>query len=137
MELSLIKQPDNRFALAYDSDHEKAMRIKIGEVYKCTITKPRNYEHHKKYFALMKMVFENQEHYTNMDQMRKDITKVAGFVNTHVNFLGETVIEAQSINFASMDQFTFNELYERTKDVICIHFRLTNELIEENIHQYY
>lgn len=137
MEISLVKQPDNTFKLAYDSDYEKSAKIKPGDIYKCTITKPRNYEHHKMYFALLNMVFDNQERYQHINDMRNDITIESGFYDEHINLHGDVVKTAKSINFASMDQFAFQELYERTKDVICLYFNFTPESIKQNIHQYY
>lgn len=137
MEISLVKRSDGLFSVAYDSDYEKAQKVKIGDTYKCQITKPRNYEFHKKYWALINMVFDNQELFDHVDDMRREITIEAGFFNTYHGLHGEFIKQAKSLSFAEMDEFEFQELYERTKDVICLHFRFTNELIEENIHRYY
>lgn len=137
MEISLIKKPDNTFVAAYDSDWEKVLKVKTGDIYKCQITKPRNYEFHKKYWALINMVYDNQELFDNVDDMRAEITIKAGFFTTYHGLDGSIKKKANSISFAEMDGFEFQEMYEKTKDVICIHFRFTNKLIEENIHQYY
>lgn len=137
MELSLVKKSDNSFLIAFDSDYEKIQKWKVGDILKCVVTKPRNYEHHKKYFAMMNMVFDNQDHYTDFNHFRNDITIKAGFFDTHVDLDGVVQETAKSINFASMDQFEFQELYERTKDVICLYFNFTPESIKENIHQYF
>jgi hypothetical protein len=137
MELSLVKLPDQTFKAAYDSDYEKVMKVKVGEIYKCQITKPRNYEFHKKYFALINMVYENQELFDNIEDLRSELTIKAGFFSIYHGLDGNIKKKANSISFSEMDGFQFQELYERTKDVICIHFRFTKESIEQNIHQYY
>ena len=36
-----------------DEDYEQKKKLKIGKVYKAKITLARNYEFHKKYFALI------------------------------------------------------------------------------------
>lgn len=137
MEFSLVKKSDNTFVAAYDSDYEKVQKIKVGDIYKCQVTKPRNYEFHKKMFALYNMIYDNQELFDHLDDMRRELTIAAGYFTTYHGLDGGLVKQAKSISFAEMDGFEFQELYERTKDVICLHFRFTNELIEENIHRYY
>ena len=62
MELTLIKQFDNSFKLAYDSDFEKAKKIKPLKEVKCKITQPRNIKFHRKFFALINLVYDNQEY---------------------------------------------------------------------------
>ena len=111
MDLVLIKQLDNSFKLAYDSDYEKAKKIKVGEerVYKST--KPRNYKFHKKCFALFNMVFQNQEHYDNIDHLRNDLTIASGYYTKRYSIEGEEITEAKSISFASMDEYEFENKY--------------------------
>lgn len=137
MELSLVKRSDNTFIACYDSDYDKVLKIKVGEIYKYSVTKPRGYSFHKKMFALYNMVYENQELFDHMEDMRREITTAAGYFTTYHGLDGGLVKQAKSISFAEMDGFEFQELYEKTKDVICLHFKFTNELIEQNIHQYY
>lgn len=137
MELSLVKQSDNTFMAAFDSDYEKVLKIKTGEIYKCQITKPRSLGHHKKLFALFKLVFDNQERFQHSEDLREQLIIEAGYFETYISLHGEVIKKAKSMSFANMDQFEFSELYERIKDVITIHFRITSEQIEEEIHQYF
>ena len=48
MKISIIKQLNNQFIVAYTSDYEKIKKIKVGDVLECEIKKPRNYNFHKK-----------------------------------------------------------------------------------------
>lgn len=137
MELHIVKQLDGRFIPAYDSDWEKAQKIKIGEIHKCSITKPRNLKHHKMFFGLINMVYDNQERFQHIEDLREQLIIEAGYFETYISLQGEVVRKAKSMSFASMDQWEFQELYERIKDVICIHFRITSEQIEEEIHRYF
>ena len=43
----------------YDSDYELAKRLRVGTTVRCRISLPRNYEFHKKFFALVRLTFEN------------------------------------------------------------------------------
>lgn len=137
MELYLVKQLDNTFKVAYESDYEKLKKIKPLAMVKCEITQPRNIGFHRKFFALIKMVYQNQEHYNNSDDLREDLIVSAGFYETRVNFYGEEKQKAKSISFASMNQEEFDELYNRVLDEIVKHFHFDKQLIIDNIEQYF
>lgn len=137
MEISLVKRYDNSFSLAYDSDFEKVQRWKVGDVLKCNVTKPRNYEFHKKYWALINLVFDNQERYTDIDYLREQITIEAGFYYHETTLKGVREKRAKSIKFTEMDEFEFSDLYEKSKDVICLYFKFIPETIIENINRYF
>lgn len=137
MELYLIKGLDNRFTVAHDSDYEKLKKIKPNEMVLCTITKPRNIGFHKKFFALMNMVFQNQEHYKNLDHLRHDLTVSAGFYTERVTVYGEVITEPKSISFSSMSEDEFQDLYNRVIDEIVKHFAFDKQDILDNIEQYF
>ena len=137
MELYLVKGLDNKFTCAYDSDYEKLKKIKPLQMVKCTITQPRNLGFHKKFFALIKMVYQNQEHYNNSDDLRHDLIVSAGFYETRVNFFGEEIQRAKSISFSSMKQDEFDELYNRVLDEIVKHFNFGKQDIIDNIEQFF
>jgi hypothetical protein len=118
-EIFMVKSLGGKFTPAHDSDLELAKQLKIGDVYKFTFTKPRNYEFHKKFFALIKLVFDNQDHYTNIEDLRHDLTVEAGYKVEKVNrFTGEVRYKAESINFASMDEVRFSTLYQKMLDTV-------------------
>jgi len=58
MKITLIKQLNNTFKIAYDSDYETTKKIKVGEPYEFEFKNVRNLKFHKKFFALMNMVFQ-------------------------------------------------------------------------------
>lgn len=138
MELYLIKLPNNDFRCAYDSDYDEMLKIKTGEAIKVTINKARNYKFHKKAMALIKMVFDSQEFYTNMTELRNHLTIEAGYYTESVNFFtGAIERKAISWSFESMDEHEFNKVYERIKDVIVLHSNLTTDAIKDNINQHF
>jgi hypothetical protein len=137
MKLHVIKTQTG-LKPAYDSDYEIYSKIPLNEVFEIEYRKPRNYNFHKKYFALMKLAFENQTDYRNLNDLRRDISIVAGYYDEVVNKVtGEVYKMPKSISFAQMDEIEFSELYERTKDVICKWLGVTDESIEQEIYQYF
>lgn len=137
MEVLLVKQLNNSFKVAHNSDYEKIKKLKVGQSYKAKITKPRNLKFHRKFFALVTMVYYNQEVYDNCDRLRKDLTIAAGFYNDWIDFNGKTQIEAQSINFGAMNQETFDIMYDRVIDVIVKIYQFDKQDIIDNIEEYY
>lgn len=137
MKITLVKNLDNTFSIAYNSDYEKAKKLKAGVQFECTVLKKRNYKFHKKYFALINLVFDNQEIYNNIDHLRYDLTKASGFYTIRKDMEGNDVVEVDSISFSSMDEITFNDLYSRTLDSIVKYFNFDKEEINTHIEQYF
>jgi hypothetical protein len=122
----------------YDSDFEEKKKLRIGEVYSCEIRRPRNYELHKKYFALIRMAYSNLPEvyaYSSEEVFRKAVQVMAGYFEESYTMDGEKLISATSISFSSMDNDEFQLLYRSVLDVLLKHvFKgCTGEDIEENI----
>jgi len=137
MKLFVIKQLDHTLKVAYNSDYDKIKKLKAGEEYQCEIKRPRNLKFHKKFFALINMLFENQEIYNNPDRLRKDLIIEAGLYDEWVDFQGVMQREAKSISFASMNEDEFSELYSKVIDVIVKHFNFDKQDIIDNVEQFY
>ena len=43
----------------YDSDHDLKQRLRVGSTVRCRVSLPRNYRFHKKFFALVRLTFDN------------------------------------------------------------------------------
>ena len=84
MKVGLVRQPNNSLKPAYDSDYDVITKLSIGEVYFFEHKKERNIGFHRKFFSLIKMVFENQEHYKNFEKLRKDLIVSAGYYDEHI-----------------------------------------------------
>ena len=136
MKNTIVKNMNNTFSIAYPSDYELAKKLKVGEEYECDIKRPRNYKFLKKFFALNRMVFDNQEVYSNVDDMREELTKAAGFYYCYVNHAGVKTYKAKSISFAKMSQEEFDEFYNRYLDVVVKVFHFERETIAENLEDF-
>jgi hypothetical protein len=103
----------------YDSDLDLKKRLRTGSTVRCRITLPRNYEFHKKFFALVRLTFDNlplplveRWKVYSMDDMLRRFKRDLGYYSSSVNEHGEREIEYRSISFAAMDQAEFEKFYD-------------------------
>jgi len=137
MKLYLVKQLNGTFKPAYDSDYEKAKKIKVNELYEYDFKQPRNVKFHRKFFALLNLVYNNQDVYSNIEDLREDLTIEAGYFRLTENIKGQTVKRAKSISFASMDETGFSDLYNSVVNVVINWLKISKEEISENIEQFF
>ena len=117
----------------YDADFDEKRKLKIGEVYKIEVKKARNYEFHKKYFALINCAWEylneyqQKNHKNSVENFRKSMEISAGVCDTiYIHKLQSWVDVPKSISFSKMDNLQFQEVYEKVRDIIF-------EVISENV----
>lgn len=114
---------------ASEADTETLSAIHDGETVRADIKRPRNVAFHKKYFALLDVLFNifepvitgdkwygGVQPVKNRDRFRKDIAIATGHYDLVVNIKNEVRAEAKSISFSAMDETQFSELYSRTLD---------------------
>ena len=133
MKISLVKQLNGTFKLAYDSDFEIAKKIKAGDVIEYQFKQVRNYKFLKKFMALINLCFQNQEQFSNIDDLRSELTIEAGYYVSYYNLQGVETRRPKSISFASMEEDEFAKLYSDVLDVIIKYFHYTKEDIDENL----
>ena len=110
--------------LCSDSDFDAKKKLKIGQVYEVTFKLQRNYEFHKKYFALINCAWEfmreeQQEFFKTIESFRKTMEIAAGHCETIYSIDRKEWIQTpKSIAFDKMDNAEFQELYDRVLDVI-------------------
>lgn len=109
----------------YGSDHEAKKRLRTGSVVKCRVSNPRNYEFHKKFFALVRLTFDNlpsrlAEYWgiNNEEDMLRRFKRDLGYFTSTVNERGEREIEYGSISFAAMEQYEFERFYNQCIDLV-------------------
>ena len=119
----------------YDSDYEEKRKLKIGEVYFCEITKPRNYEFHKKFFALITLGFDNTDLQMPFEAYRAYITMKAGYADVFETPGGKMALP-KSISFSNMDEDEFNKLYHSVIQVIHKQTGTDKETIERELINY-
>jgi len=122
---------------AHDNDRDKLKAIKVGKPVKVKVTQVRNYEFHKKFFALLNLAYDYWEPPTtkadkllkviklapekNFERFRSDVIILAGYYTATYRLNGDVRLQAKSISFGSMSEDEFEELYTKTIDVIVKH----------------
>lgn len=138
MKYLVVKTLNGFLKPAYDTDHEGFKKMPVNEVFEIEYKKARNPKFHRKFFALLNLCFENQESYSNLEDLRHDVIIEAGLYTEIVNIItGEIRKKPNSISFSSMDETEFSELYEKVKHVIMNFLKIDSESIEEEINQYF
>jgi hypothetical protein len=129
----VVKQFDNSLKAMHDSDLDVLRKIKAGAMIEIKLTQKRNVKHHRKAFSLFNLVLDNQDHYNNIDHLRSDLTKAAGYYTERKAFNGSIVVEAKSISFSSMNQSEFDKYYEALLDAIQKYFHFDKESVRDEI----
>jgi len=137
MKILMVKKLNNSLVCAFDSDFEEFKKIKANETIEVEIVKKRNIKFHRKFYALIKMVYQNQEQYSNIQYLRKDLIIESGFYEIRYGIHGEEIKEAKSISFASMNEFEFSELYNSVLDTIVRCFNFDRQDIIENVEKFF
>lgn len=118
MDLNLVKMPNGQLAPASGSDEEDLKRIKKFDVVLCKVTKPRNLGFHRKFFAMLQIVFENQERYKRLENLLTEVKFLTGYFEEHITSQGEIRQIPGSISFEKMDHLSFQEFYDKAIDII-------------------
>ena len=103
-------------------------KMKVGGAVKINTVRANNPRFHKKLMALFNLGFEAWEPgelkykgqivAKQFDQFRKDITILAGYYESSVNFKQEVRLTAKSLNFDSMEQDEREALYNAVINVL-------------------
>lgn len=148
MEIILTKMANGMLAPATEEDAEKLKKVKAGRGVRVQLTQIRNYEFHKRWFALVTYAFEmwsdikgpmehkGQQIQPNFNRFRKDLTILAGYYETVFNVRGELRLEAKSISFGSMEQDEFERLYSATINAVLSKILTGSGLTEEKLRNY-
>lgn len=116
----------------YPSDLDQKRKLKIGKDYEIDIKHPRNYEFHKKFYALINLAHDNTQLNMPFDAYRKYLIMKAGYFNVYETATGK-FYDAMSISFASMNQIEFEQLYSRVLDEVLKDLGCTQEDVMENL----
>ncbi len=117
----------------YPSDLDEKKKLKKNRVYSCEIKFERNYEFHKKFFALISF----GQHHSKKVKMplnpyKNYIIMKAGYADVYKTPKGIMAL-AKSISFASMSQEEFEQVYSNVIDAIILDTEADQKTIEENL----
>ena len=110
---------------------EFLQKLKSGQDLWVEVVRARNTAFHRKFFALLGVGFEAWEPppiesgpyagiipEKDFESFRKDVVKLAGFVNVKVSITGEAIVLARSVSFDKMEPDEFERLYSATINVL-------------------
>ena len=119
------------FTPAYDSDYEKAKKLKDGE-YEFKISLIRNPQFHRRYFAMLNCALNNQDTFDSLEDFRCYVIMKAGWYNTIKTDNGYMYIP-KSISFEKMDEAEFQDLHSKSLDVIIRFLQVTEKDFNDNL----
>lgn len=117
-----FKKDFGRLVPCDDASAAALTKIKHGAVVHVEIKKPRNIRFHRKFFALVNLVFENQSHYDNIEHLLAALKTAVGHCDLIAGKEGKIVAIPKSIAFHKMDDLAFSDFYDKCVDIIAKHF---------------
>ena len=93
-------------------------KIKTDDLVQVEVRRPRNIQHHRKFFALLVLVHENQSRYASVEELLDAIKVHVGHCETMFLRDGTEVKRPKSIAFHKMNQYEFDDFYKRVLDVV-------------------
>lgn len=115
-ELSLIRKGHNLVpvdGLSFDL----LKSLPPDEVLRCKLSRQRNGRFHRLYYALLQVVFQNQELYPTLEVMHIAIKRAIGLVDEY-EIKGQNFSVPRSISFAKMSRIEFEQFYETVLNLI-------------------
>ena len=93
-------------------------KIKNGDEILLDYKPKRNIKFHRRLFALLNLIFQNQNHYKSIDNILEMCKFKAGYFETIITHKGEKIhYKTKSISFDEMDNASFEEFYKKCIDV--------------------
>jgi len=122
MDIYLTKDSYNRFIPAFGSDYESAKKIAVGDTVKASVTKPRNVQFHKKFFAMLDCIHRTMSEdltatYPTPENLRYVMMILTGNFDIIILPDGTQNKKPKSISFAAMDDLEFEGVYSACLDV--------------------
>lgn len=102
-----------------DMGREALSQIPMGDIVRADVKRPRNLGHHRRFFALVSVIYENQTRYTSPETLLDAIKVHIGHCDVMKLSDGREVHTPKSISFASMDQIAFGLFWDRVVACVC------------------
>lgn len=113
------------FAAHDDAAREYLRKVKLGDVVKCEIIRPRSVRYHRRFFGMLNTVWQACGDWQTVDELLVELKFRAGLVNKQRvidKATGEVlaeIIKPRSISFAAMSDDEFREFVDRCIKIIC------------------
>jgi hypothetical protein len=132
MAIVYLKREGQKLVPTDQDSLDKVMKFKEDDVMKTDMKKPRNYEFHKKAFALLNLLWENSPLNLTFDKFRGYCMLNIGRADVYDTPYGKTAIP-ESISFDNMEQIEFEKVYSDILQFGIEHIGADKEMIEEQL----
>jgi len=99
--------------------HKYVGKLKYNEEIMVEARRPRNIRQLRKYWVMVDLVFENQEHFRSEDDLSDSIKLAVGLTKTVRMPSGEDYRIPLSIAIEAMPQDEFDDFYNRAVNYVC------------------
>jgi len=114
----LQKHLNSGFYPASEEDNDYFKKIQPGKCILVESKQPRNPGYHRKFFSLLKFVFDNTEKFESITEILIHIKIKMGYYIERIQPDIGIVYIPKSISFDSMDQVKFKKFYSKAIDII-------------------
>lgn len=113
----------NAVYLAASDDHSITILrgLKDGETVRCKINRPRNPRHHRLAWAMIGLIFKNQERFPTEEAMVDAIKYMTGHFDEIELPNGKRFHKLRSLSWEKMDQTQFKQWFDRFVQVTLEH----------------
>lgn len=133
MKLFFIKSQGGVLIPADSECIENMQKVKNGDTIMIEYKPKRNYQFHKRAFALLNLILQNQDHYKTVENILEVVKFRAGYFETIITHTGKKHYKTKSISFSEMDNLEFEEFYSKIIDVAFELTELLNKDIEKEL----
>jgi len=102
-----------------DAGKEAVGRLPVDDLVQVEFRRPRNLGHHRKFFALLNLIYMNQTRYHSPEDLLDAIKVYAGHSKVLRMTDGREVHTPLSIAFSAMDQTEFDIFWNRVVTTVC------------------
>ena len=123
---------------AYKSDADLMSKIKEGKAYRYFASDERNPKHHRKLFAILRVVVQNDpnDQFPDEESLLAALKYEMGYTHTYIDMKGKTRTETDSISFSNMGQSRFETFYQKAVDICSQYLGIAPLELEQNISEY-
>lgn len=132
MQINMIKNSEGAWVPSHESDYEKSKLFKVNKEYSFTAQAVDVRSLHKKYFALVKMLFHSQSEYKLEVTFRKNLEMDSGYFNI-VEYKGIKMKVPASLAFGEIEEEDWVNLYNQILIVAYEKYGLSNDTVENNL----
>lgn len=117
--LLMRKMIGGRLEPVDEAGRDVLARVAPGTVLRVEMKRPRNLGHHRKFWALISLIYQNQTHYKSPEALCDVVKVLAGYAVVTRGKGGREIHIPKSISFSAMDQTEFDQFWDRVVKVVC------------------